>query len=75
MLLWVFSEKCMPVYLSEDGRYPLTIAVITSSYSFIIEKGVLFGHLKSSKYFNKFLIKIKKLSAKIKRTAEILKKC
>lgn len=33
--------------------------VITASYPFITEKGMIFGHLKSSKYFNKFFIKIK----------------
>lgn len=75
MLLRVFSEKYMPVYPSQDGRYQFTTAVITASYPFITEKGVLFGHLKSSKHLNKFLIKIKKLSAKIKQTAKILEKC
>ena len=69
MLLRVLSEKCMPACLSEEGRYQFTTAVITASYLFITEKGMFFGHLKSSKYFNKFLIKIKKF------IRENLKKC
>lgn len=60
MLLRVLSEKCMPAWLSEEGRYQFTIAIITASYPLITEKGMLFGHLKGSKYFIKFLIKIKK---------------
>lgn len=69
MLLRVLSEKCMPACLPEESRYQFTTAVIIASYPFITEKGVLFGHLISSKYFGKFLIKIKKI------IRENLKKC
>lgn len=61
MLLRVLSEKYMPVCLSEEGRYQFTTGVITASYPFITEKGMVFGCLKSSKYFRNFLIKIKKI--------------
>lgn len=50
----------MPACLSEEGRCHFSTAVISASYPFNTEKGVLFGHLKSNKYFNEFLIKIKK---------------
>lgn len=59
MLLRVLSEKSMPACLPEEGRYQFTTAVITASYPFITEKDMIFGHLKPSKYFNKFFNKIK----------------